>query len=111
MQRARRAATAIHTNTHPPTRSAAATSTHHNQIPHYRLREATAAVKPILGPYYREPAKAPWHGLPTQLLAPLARSFAMDRWVPDEGEVVFYTNEAEVAAAAEKAAAAAAKAQ
>lgn len=67
------------------------------QIPHYHLREATAAVKPILGPYYREPAPSPGP-LPLHLLAPLARSFANDRWVPDEGDVVFYTSEAEAAA-------------
>lgn len=29
------------------------------QIPHYNLCEATEAVKPVMGPYYREPAKSP----------------------------------------------------
>lgn len=40
--------------------------------------EATAAVKPILGPYYREPAPSPGP-LPLHLIKPLARSFARDR--------------------------------
>lgn len=28
------------------------------QIPHYNLEEATEAVKPVMGPYYREPTKS-----------------------------------------------------
>ncbi|GBF89180.1 omega-3 fatty acid desaturase [Raphidocelis subcapitata] len=65
------------------------------QIPHYNLREATAAVKPVLGPYYREPVPCPPHGIPTQLAEPLVRSFNEDHWVPDEGTVVFYNRDPE----------------
>jgi hypothetical protein len=50
----------------------------HPQIPHYHLRDATAAIKPLLGPYYREPAKSPGP-LPLHLIAPLARSFKTDQ--------------------------------
>ena len=60
------------------------------QIPHYHLQEATAAVKPVLGPYYREPVPCPPHGVPTQLVEPLVRSFGEDHYVEDAGDVVFY---------------------
>ncbi|GAB4821985.1 hypothetical protein N2152v2_009031 [Parachlorella kessleri] len=59
------------------------------QIPHYNLCEATEAVKPVLGDYYREPEPSP--GIfPTHLLAPLFRSFDRDHFVADEGNIVFY---------------------
>lgn len=58
------------------------------QIPHYHLVEATAAVKPILGKYYREPTKS--GPLPIHLLEPLIRSFQEDHFVADEGDIVFY---------------------
>ena len=108
------------------------------QVPHYHLREATAAAKGVLGcvraarrctpfpppprpaalawaatrprtrpltrsnppspppppprrsPYYREPVPCPAHGVPTQLVEPLLRSFREDHYVEDAGEVVFY---------------------
>ena len=44
----------------------------------------------MLGPYYREPVPCPPHGVPTQLVAPLVRSFGEDHYVEDEGDVVFY---------------------
>ncbi len=48
----------------------------------------TAAVKPILGKYYREPTKS--GPLPIHLLEPLIRSFQEDHFVADEGDIVFY---------------------
>ncbi|CAI7926151.1 unnamed protein product [Closterium sp. NIES-53] len=59
------------------------------QIPHYNLTEATAAIKPILGNYYREPepCKGPF---PFHLLEPLVKSFGEDHFVASEGDVVFY---------------------
>ena len=59
------------------------------QVPHYHLEEATEAVKPVLGKYYREPlpAKGP---LPAQLVEPLVRSFTEDHYVESQGNVVFY---------------------
>jgi omega-3 fatty acid desaturase (delta-15 desaturase) len=43
-----------------------------------------------LGPYYREPVPCPPHGVPTQLVEPLVRSFNTDHFVADTGDVVFY---------------------
>lgn len=51
-------------------------------IPHYRLREATAALEPVLGERYRR-ADAP-------VLPALARAMRECRIVPDEGAVVTY---------------------
>ncbi|KAJ9530495.1 hypothetical protein QJQ45_012477 [Haematococcus lacustris] len=67
---------------------------HHlfSQIPHYNLTEATEAVKPVMGPYYREPQPSPgW--FPSHLLAPLMRSFSTDHYVADTGNVVFYESD------------------
>ena len=58
-------------------------------MPHYHLEDATEAVKPVLGKYYREPAPSPGP-LPTHLLQPLIRSFQEDHYVEDTGDVVFY---------------------
>lgn len=59
------------------------------QVPHYHLEEATEAVKPVLGKYYREPMKSP--GLfPSHLVEPLVRSFRNDHYVENEGDIVFY---------------------
>ncbi|BBN12508.1 acyl-lipid omega-6 desaturase (Delta-12 desaturase) [Marchantia polymorpha subsp. ruderalis] len=62
------------------------------QIPHYNLIEATEAVKPVLGKYYREPAKSPGP-FPTHLFSTLLKSFEEDHYVKDEGNVVFYQND------------------
>lgn len=59
------------------------------QIPHYHLEEATEAVKPIMGPYYREPERSPGP-IPTHLIKPLIHSFENDHYVDDTGDVVFY---------------------
>nr|ABU54076.2 omega 3 desaturase O3D-III [Chlorella sp. LKT-2007]API83166.1 omega-3 desaturase [Chlorella vulgaris] len=65
------------------------------QIPHYHLCEATEAVKPVLGDYYREPEPSPgW--FPTHLIKPLMRSFGKDHYVADEGNVVFYQQDPEL---------------
>ena len=67
------------------------------QMPHYHLEEATEAVKPVLGAYYREPmaSKGP---IPFHLLEPLARSFKEDHYVADEGDIVYYQKDPELVA-------------
>uniref|UniRef100_A0A6N2KVX3 Fatty acid desaturase domain-containing protein n=1 Tax=Salix viminalis TaxID=40686 RepID=A0A6N2KVX3_SALVM len=63
------------------------------QIPHYHLIEATEAVKPVLGKYYREPKKsAP---LPFHLIGDLIRSMARDHYVSDAGDVVYYQTDSQ----------------
>ena len=62
------------------------------QIPHYHLVEATEAVKPVLGEYYREPERAPWHGIPTRLIKEFTTSLKKCRFVPNEGSIVYYRN-------------------
>lgn len=59
------------------------------QIPHYNLQKATEACKPVMGPYYREPAPSPGP-LPTHLIEPLVRSFQNDHYVEDTGDIVYY---------------------
>lgn len=66
------------------------------QIPHYKLEEATAAAKIVMGPYYREPAPSPGL-LPTHLVEPLIRSFKKDHYVEDTGDIVFYKTDPELA--------------
>jgi len=79
------------------------------QIPHYHLVEATKAVKPVLGDYYREPQKSgffPFHifqvrvfygvgpgrcaHASSSLEQNLTKSFARDHYVADTGDVVYY---------------------
>ncbi|KAL6751286.1 hypothetical protein V8C86DRAFT_3106915 [Haematococcus lacustris] len=61
-------------------------------IPHYNLTEATEAVKPVMGPFYREPQPSPgW--FPSHLIGPLVRSFSTDHYVADTGNVVFYESD------------------
>lgn len=58
------------------------------QIPHYHLREATAAVRPLLKSYYREPQKS---GLfPLHLISVMMKSFSEHHFVADECDIVFY---------------------
>lgn len=52
------------------------------QIPHYRLREATAALRPVLGSHYRVSAQPIWRAL----LEAARRCHV----VPEEGGVVYY---------------------
>ena len=59
------------------------------QIPHYHLEEATEAIKPVLGDYYREPEKSKGP-IPLHLLKPLVRSFGEDHYVADTGNIVYY---------------------
>lgn len=59
------------------------------QIPHYHLTDATEAIKPVMGPYYREPKKSEgW--FPVHLIEALTRSFRDDHFVEDKGNVVYY---------------------
>ena len=54
------------------------------------------AVKPVMGKYYREPAKSPGP-IPVHLLDPLVRSFKQDHYVDDQGDVVFYKQDPSLA--------------
>ncbi|KAI5066107.1 hypothetical protein GOP47_0018731 [Adiantum capillus-veneris] len=67
------------------------------QIPHYHLIEATEAVKPVLGKYYREPEKS--LPFPVHLWKVLTKSFSEDHYVDDEGEILFYRKDVKSEAA------------
>ncbi|CAG9466555.1 unnamed protein product [Pedinophyceae sp. YPF-701] len=56
-------------------------------IPHYNLREATNAIKPVLGDYYKEPKKAPGP-FPFHLIKEYFRSLKQDHYVVDDAEVL-----------------------
>ncbi|KAK8601677.1 hypothetical protein V6N13_058638 [Hibiscus sabdariffa] len=58
------------------------------QIPHYHLVEATKAVKPVIGKYYREPQKS--GPIPVHLIKILVSSLREDHYVSNSGDVVFY---------------------
>lgn len=55
------------------------------QIPHYHLCEATEAVKPVMGPYYREPTKSGF--FPTHLVKIFLKSVKRDTYVKNEGDI------------------------
>ncbi|MEW5299204.1 MAG: hypothetical protein WDW38_005091 [Sanguina aurantia] len=67
------------------------------QIPHYNLEKATEAVKPVMGPYYRQPETSKG-ALPVHLVDPLVRSFTNDHFVNDTGDIVFYQTDPNFAA-------------
>ncbi|XP_058224462.1 omega-3 fatty acid desaturase, endoplasmic reticulum-like [Rhododendron vialii] len=70
------------------------------QIPHYHLVEATAAAKPVLGKYYREPKKS--GPIPLHLLNYLVRSIKQDHYVSDTGDVLFYQTDAQLYGSSQK---------
>ncbi len=51
-------------------------------IPHYHLKTATRAIKPILGEHYRISSEPVWRSF--------ARSFWACHYVPDQGSQVYY---------------------
>ncbi len=51
-------------------------------MPHYNLKKATEAIKPILGDYYRKSDESIWSGF--------VQSYRMCRFVPNSGSQVYY---------------------
>lgn len=67
-----------------------------SQIPHYNLCEATEAVKPVLGSYYREPRKS--GPIPFHLWDTFVASLKRDHYVPDQGDIGEWPGPGDIAA-------------
>jgi len=57
---------------------------HHlfTKIPHYNLRSATQSIKPVIGKFYKKSTDTTFEAM--------ARVWKNCRFVPNEGDVVFY---------------------
>ncbi|GAB2226393.1 hypothetical protein Drorol1_Dr00022197 [Drosera rotundifolia] len=66
------------------------------QIPHYHLIEATEAVKPILGKYYKEPRRSAGP-IPFHLFRSYINSLKHNHFVSDKGDVVYYETDPHLA--------------
>lgn len=66
------------------------------QIPHYHLVEATQAVKPILGKYYKEPKRSQGP-FPFHLIESFLNSLRINHFVSDSGDVIYYQTDPHLA--------------
>lgn len=63
------------------------------------LLHQTEAAKPVLGKYYREPAKS--EPFPFHLFGVLLRSLKTDHYVSDTGEIIYYQADPQLSGASE----------
>ncbi|CAN0046163.1 unnamed protein product [Discosporangium mesarthrocarpum] len=61
------------------------------QMPHYHIVEATEAVKPVLGEYFKEPEKS--GPIPFHLIKKFFKGARECIYVEDEGEVIYYKSD------------------
>lgn len=64
-------------------------------IPHYNLNEATKAIKPVLGDFYKEPEASPG-AFPTHLIKPWLQSLKRDHYVHDTDEILLQQTDPKV---------------